>query len=423
MRAVGSWAGNLALAAAHPELPSDVAVLLVGCGAELLLWNQGGTKTVSVCAFLSGGAPGHTLILSLRLPLRFGSHTTSTDADAAPTATTITTCFGFTNTDANTPQPPPPSYYNVDGGGVYAEARVNPRGFTNTDGDAPKFPPPSYDYDNGGKSHAEAGKTTTCFGFTNTDGDAPEFPPPSYDYDNGGKYHVEAGKTARVGGIRVNSNPNLVTAAPPSGIATATVPPSGIAATIVPPSDIAAAIVLPSGIAAAGGVGGSEGGGGTGGGGAGGGGTTTCFADKVSTRHANAHALLNCCLLVAADAAGLATAARGAIGGLVRSGTWAVPDTVISILVGQHLNDETAMRAFISALAAAAAAAIDADNTAGESHLAPAGLRKALVASFAYKLLLHAQVRPLPARLAQCESTPRGGGRPRGANRTMTTYW
>ena len=60
VRAVGSWAGNLALAAAHPALPSDVAVLLVGVGASLTVIDRtglrrggggGGLRTVSVSEY------------------------------------------------------------------------------------------------------------------------------------------------------------------------------------------------------------------------------------------------------------------------------------------------------------------------------------------------------------------------------------
>ena len=127
---------------------------------------------------------------------------------------------------------------------------------------------------------------------------------------------------------------------------------------------------------------------------------TFCFADKVSSRHANAHAHLNAliALRIMVDGgtgggkAGSVTAAQGALGGLVSTGTWTIPPVVFAPILGAKLGEPAATRAFVSVLTAAAAAAVDADmgSASANSHLAPREQRVRLAAAFAYKAVLGA---------------------------------
>ena len=81
VRAVGSWAGNLCLAAAAPALPSDVLLILAAAGATVDLLPRGAPpsadasaqpRSTPVEAFVAGGAAAvaANVVISLRLPLR-----------------------------------------------------------------------------------------------------------------------------------------------------------------------------------------------------------------------------------------------------------------------------------------------------------------------------------------------------------------
>ena len=79
VRAVGSWAGNLCLAAAAPALPSDVLLILAAAGATVELLPRGALpsaaaqpRSTPVETFVAGGAAAvaANVVVSLRLPLR-----------------------------------------------------------------------------------------------------------------------------------------------------------------------------------------------------------------------------------------------------------------------------------------------------------------------------------------------------------------
>ena len=68
IRAVASWAGNLALAKAHPDFPSDMLTILAGVGAVLTLQTAKGTREVPVVQWLDVQLEADELIRSIHVP-------------------------------------------------------------------------------------------------------------------------------------------------------------------------------------------------------------------------------------------------------------------------------------------------------------------------------------------------------------------
>ena len=75
VRAVGSWAGNLALCAAHPTFASDLAVALSAAGASVAVVARGGGVApwpVPIASYLKSGGEAHVLV-GLTIPLQWAN--------------------------------------------------------------------------------------------------------------------------------------------------------------------------------------------------------------------------------------------------------------------------------------------------------------------------------------------------------------
>ena len=122
--------------------------------------------------------------------------------------------------------------------------------------------------------------------------------------------------------------------------------------------------------------------------------SVVCHIDKTSQRHANSHAIVNAGFVLELAPDSTVAACAGAAGGVIAAGLYVPSASVAATVVGKRVDDEGAMRAFVSALLADATARGLAHDARNSDQY-----RLGLLASFAYKLFLRAQP-TLPPPLA-----------------------